>query len=62
MTQRYMLDFERPILELDSKIQELKTFALTEKVDFSTEIRRLERKLQRLQADVFARLRATVAQ
>jgi len=56
MTQRYMLDFERPILELDSKIQELKTFALTEKVDFSTEIRRLERKLQRLQADVFARL------
>ena len=56
MTQRYMLDFERPILELEAKLQELKTFALTEKVDFSAEIRRLERKLQRLQADVFARL------
>ena len=56
MTQRYMLDFERPILELESKIQELKTFSTTEKVDFSTEIRRLERKLQRLQADAFARL------
>ena len=56
MTQRYMLDLERPILDLEAKIQELKTFALTEKVDFSAEIRRLERKLQRLQADVFARL------
>ncbi|HEY7678269.1 MAG TPA: acetyl-CoA carboxylase carboxyltransferase subunit alpha [Candidatus Methylomirabilis sp.] len=56
MTQRYMLDFERPILELEAKLQELKTFALTEKVDFTAEIRRLERKLQRLQADVFARL------
>ena len=56
MTQRYMLDFERPILELATKIEELKNFSLTEKVDFSAEIRRLERKLQRLQADVFARL------
>ena len=56
MQQRYMLDFERPILELEAKINELKTFSLTEKVDFSAEIRRLERKLQRLQADVFARL------
>ena len=56
MPQRYMLDFERPILELEVKIQELKAFSLTEKVDFSAEIRRLQRKLERLQADVFARL------
>ncbi len=56
MAQRYMLDFERPILELETKLEELKTFSLTEKVDFSAEIRRLERKLQRLQAEVFARL------
>ncbi len=56
MTQRYMLDFERPILELEVKLQELKTFSLTEKVDFSSEIRRLERKLRRLQAEIFARL------
>jgi acetyl-CoA carboxylase carboxyl transferase subunit alpha len=51
-----MLEFERPVLELETKIQELRNFSKTEKVDFSSEIRRLERKLQRLQADVFARL------
>ncbi len=56
MTQRYMLDFERPVLELETKIQELRNFSKTEKVDFTSEIRRLERKLQRLQEDVFARL------
>jgi acetyl-CoA carboxylase carboxyl transferase subunit alpha len=52
----YTLDFEKPILELETKIQELKQFAQTEKVDFSTEIARLERKVARLQEEVFANL------
>ena len=52
----YTLDFERPILELEAKIQELKQFAETEKVDFSPEIARLERKAARLQQDVFSNL------
>jgi acetyl-CoA carboxylase carboxyl transferase subunit alpha len=52
----YTLDFEKPILELEAKIQELKQFAQTEKVDFSTEIARLERKVARLQEEVFANL------
>lgn len=52
----YTLDFERPILELETKIQELKQFAEVEKMDFSTEIARLERKVARLQEEVFANL------
>jgi acetyl-CoA carboxylase carboxyl transferase subunit alpha len=52
----YTLDFERPILEVEAKIQELKQFAQTERVDFSTEIARLERKIARLQEEVFANL------
>lgn len=52
----YTLEFERPILELEAKIQELKQFAEVEKMDFSTEISRLERKVARLQEEVFANL------
>ncbi len=52
----YTLEFERPILELEAKIQELKQFAEVEKMDFSTEIARLERKVARLQEEVFANL------
>ena len=52
----YTLEFERPILEVEAKIQELKQFAQTEQVDFTTEIARLERKIARLQEEVFANL------
>ena len=37
----YTLEFEKPILELETKIQELKQFAQVEKVDFTAEIARL---------------------
>ncbi len=52
----YTLEFERPILELEAKIQELKQLAEVEKMDFSTEITRLERKVARLQEEVFVNL------
>ncbi len=52
----YTLEFEKPILELETKIQELKQFAQVEKVDFSAEITRLERKVTRLQEEIFASL------
>jgi len=54
----YTLDFERPILELQAKIQELRQVAQTGQMDFSSEIARLERKVDRLQAGVFANLTA----
>jgi len=37
----YTLEFERPILELQAKIQELKQLAQEERADFGTEIVRL---------------------
>jgi len=52
----YTLEFERPILELQAKIQELKQLAQEERADFGTEIARLERKAARLQGEVFADL------
>ncbi len=52
----YALDFERPILELQAKIEELKRLADDGKADLGFEISRLERKVARLQADVFANL------
>ncbi len=52
----YTLEFERPILELESKIQELKQFAQVEHVDFAAEIARLERKVARLQEEIFSTL------
>jgi len=58
MPPTYTLDFERPILELQARIQELKQAAQDEQVDFSHEIARLERKVARLQDEVFSRLTA----
>ena len=54
----YTLEFEKPILELETKIHELKQFAQVEQVDFSAEIARLEKKVSRLQEEIFASLTA----
>ena len=54
----YTLEFEKPILELETKIQELKQFAQVEQVDFSAEIARLEKKVARLQEEIFSSLTA----
>ncbi len=50
------LDFERPIVELERKIEELKALSGSERVDFAEEIRRLEEKAERLREEVFANL------
>jgi acetyl-CoA carboxylase carboxyl transferase subunit alpha len=54
----YTLDFERPILELQAKIEELKQLAQAGQVDVSHEIGRLERKVARLQTETFSKLTA----
>jgi acetyl-CoA carboxylase carboxyl transferase subunit alpha len=50
------LEFEKPILELERKIEELKKFTSTEKIDFNSEIDRLQHKLGRLKAEIFENL------
>lgn len=52
----YTLEFERPILDLQARIQDLKRTAEAGQGNFAFEIARLERKLVRLQEEVFANL------
>lgn len=56
-SDRWVLDFERPLIDLERKIGELRTHS-TEKVDFSAEIRKLEQKARKLQKEIFADLSA----
>ncbi|MCM8780528.1 MAG: acetyl-CoA carboxylase carboxyltransferase subunit alpha [Candidatus Omnitrophica bacterium] len=52
------LDFEKPIIELEKKIQELKGFISERKIDLSSEVKRLEEKLERLKKDTYGNLTA----
>lgn len=52
------LDFEKPILELEKKIKDMKDFAAGEKMEISSEIRVWEKKLEKLQKDVYSKLTA----
>ncbi|HTZ11581.1 MAG TPA: acetyl-CoA carboxylase carboxyltransferase subunit alpha, partial [Candidatus Margulisiibacteriota bacterium] len=50
------LDFEKPILELEKKIEELKAFVSDKNIDLSSEVRRLEEKLEHLKKDTYTNL------
>jgi acetyl-CoA carboxylase carboxyl transferase subunit alpha len=41
------LEFEKPIFELEKKIEELKKFTSSENIDLRSEINRLQEKLDR---------------
>lgn len=51
-----ILDFEKPIIELERKIEELKKFSEAKKIDLSIEIKRLEEKLEKVRHEVFENL------
>jgi len=50
------LDFEKPILELEKKIDELQSFTKREDIDLSGEIRKLQDRLKTLKKEVFEAL------
>ncbi|WP_224369981.1 acetyl-CoA carboxylase carboxyltransferase subunit alpha [Hyalangium versicolor] len=52
----YALDFERPLIELEKKIEELKALSTSGSVDFSSEIAKLEKKAKKLQTEIFSDL------
>ncbi|PIQ88198.1 MAG: acetyl-CoA carboxylase carboxyl transferase subunit alpha [Candidatus Omnitrophica bacterium CG11_big_fil_rev_8_21_14_0_20_43_6] len=52
------LDFEKPIVELERKIQELKSFMTEKKIDLSAEIKKLDDKLEHLKKDTYVNLSA----
>ncbi|MBM7653134.1 acetyl-CoA carboxylase carboxyl transferase subunit alpha [Neobacillus cucumis] len=51
------LEFERPIVELRNKITELKEFTKTADVDLSTEIKKLEARLENLEHDIYENIK-----
>ncbi len=50
------LEFEKPILELERKIEELKKFTSSENIDLHSEIDRLGQKLEKLKREIFENL------
>ncbi|ASB87940.1 acetyl-CoA carboxylase carboxyl transferase subunit alpha [Bacillus sonorensis] len=52
------LEFERPVIELRNKIAELKKFTQDSDMDLSSEITKLEARLERLEEDIYTNLKA----
>jgi len=52
------LEFEKPILELERKIADLKKFSLEKKINLSDEIDTFERKLEQLKKEIYGNLTA----
>jgi acetyl-CoA carboxylase carboxyl transferase subunit alpha len=55
MLQR-VLEFEKPIVELEKKITEMKAYAVAENVDLAEEITRLESRLDKLIDETYSKL------
>jgi acetyl-CoA carboxylase carboxyl transferase subunit alpha len=56
MSKRHFLDFEQPIAELESKIEELRYVQTESAVDISDEIERLDKKSLQLARDIYSNL------
>lgn len=52
----HFLEFEKPILEMEEKIEELQQVSRAQGVDLSDEIRRLQKRAKRLRREVFSKL------
>ncbi|MCA9408532.1 MAG: acetyl-CoA carboxylase carboxyltransferase subunit alpha [Candidatus Omnitrophica bacterium] len=53
-----VLDFEKPIFELEAKINELRNFGSDKNIALDPEIRKLEEKLARMKGDIYSNLTA----
>jgi len=53
---QYYLDFEKPVAELESKIEELKRLADGKDMNINTEIKKLEKKAIDLRANIFSKI------
>lgn len=51
-----VLEFEKPIAELENKIDELKSFGSEKKVNLAPEIRKLTEKLEQMKKDIYGNL------
>ncbi|MEM9897191.1 MAG: acetyl-CoA carboxylase carboxyltransferase subunit alpha [Bacteroidota bacterium] len=51
-----LLDFEKPIADLEAKLKDMKELALSSEVDVSDAIKKLEKKIEQLKKDTFKNL------
>jgi acetyl-CoA carboxylase carboxyl transferase subunit alpha len=56
MSERQYLEFERPLVELEKKISDMRDFSAGENVELSGEIASLEKKLERLRLEIYSSL------
>jgi acetyl-CoA carboxylase carboxyl transferase subunit alpha len=54
--ERYVLEFERPLIELEKKIQDMKSYSLSEDLAVNEEIAKLEEKAEKLSQDIYTKL------
>lgn len=52
----FVLDFEKPIAEIERRIEELRDYSLSEDIEIKDEIKRLENKARRLRLDIYSKL------
>ncbi|HPT67785.1 MAG TPA: acetyl-CoA carboxylase carboxyltransferase subunit alpha [Bacillota bacterium] len=52
----YCLDFEKPLVELERQIEEIKKFAAEKNIDMSEEIRRLQEKADQIKQEIYSNL------
>ena len=55
---RHYLEFEKPLVDLETEIEHLKRFSRDKQIHFSDQIKNLEEKLLRLQREIFLNLTA----
>ncbi len=53
---RYYLEFEKPLEELETKIDELKRISDSKDIDISDDIKKLEKKVQDMRSEIFSSL------
>jgi acetyl-CoA carboxylase carboxyl transferase subunit alpha len=52
----YILPFEKPIAELESKLKELSQFSVSQKIDMSSEIDRMKRRIDQTRREIYENL------
>ena len=53
---RHYLEFEKPLKELEARYEELKALSMDGREDFSSEIEKLEKKINKLKQEIFTNL------
>ena len=54
----FYLDFERPIVELEKKIEDLGTQAETDGLDLDQDVQRLQARAEKLREEIYSNLNA----